>query len=86
MCREEFIKRKKEEDMLDMQDVDIGDETEKDKSKIDKSLKSWQEKIKRNRCFKHLKNHSGKGHKNRLRRLEAQEEDKVITVHNKKEI
>ena len=50
----EKIKKRKEEGVLDFQNVDIGDETDKDKGKRDKSLQYLHKIIKRNRYFKHL--------------------------------
>ena len=53
----------KEENMLDLQDDDLGDKTDIEKSKIEKTLKCLQKKIKRNSDLKHLTNNARKGQK-----------------------
>ena len=44
----------KEEDVLNLQDDEIGDENDQGRSKRDKVLKSLQKAIKINRYFNHL--------------------------------
>ena len=57
------IKKTKEKNVLDWQDKELGDESDKIKSKRERSLESLHETIKTNADFKHLTNNAGKGQK-----------------------
>ena len=73
------IKKKKEEETLDLQENKFNSEDEKIKNK-ERTLKSLKKKIVRNSNFSYLICNAGKGKKNRLRELEIEEGNGMVTV------
>ena len=80
------LKKKKEEEFLDLQENEYNLEEENDTKNRTKTLKALKKGVTRNSDFRYLTNNVGKGKKNGSRKLEVEEVDEVVIVRNKDEI
>ena len=80
------IKKKKEEETLDLQENKHKPDEEKDTKKNEKMLKSLKKKNERNPIFRHVAKTAGKGKKHGLRKLEVEVEEEVAIVLDEDEI
>ena len=77
--------KKKEEEMLDLQENKFNPEDEKDMKNKERMLKSLEKTIVRNSDFSYSTSNVVKGKKNGVRKVEVKVGDEVTTVKNKEE-
>ena len=75
--------KRKEEGILNLKEIELNPEEEKDMKNRKGMLKSLKKNVARKSDFRHLTNNVGKGKKNGLRKIEVEEGDETITMRNK---
>ena len=80
------IKKKKEDETLDMQQNDFDLEDEHDAKRTKKTLKKLSKGVAKKNDFRCLTNNVGKGEKNGLKKVEVVVGEETISVRNKEEM
>ena len=80
------IKKKKEDEILDLQENEFNPEEEKDMKNRKRTLKPLKKNIARKSDFRCLTNNVGKEKKNGLRKVEVEVGNDIMTVRSEEEI